>query len=308
MPAEVITVFGGTGFLGSAIVRTLLRRGTSVRVATRRPERMQSADHPEPVMAVQADVRDEASVEAALEGSRAVVNAVGLYVEKGADTFESVHVRGAANVARLAARAGVERLAHVSGIGASATSSSSYVRARADGERVVNESFRDATIVRPSVLFGPGDSFLSTIDGISRLSPVFPLFGSGDTRMQPVFVDDVAEAVARMLEDSATRAHVSELGGPRVHTYREIIEAVLDYRGRRRMLLPIPFTMWALQAKLLALVPNPPLTEDQVVLMRDDNIVGKDVVTLEDLGITPRDLKALLPLCFGQEPGAEDGA
>lgn len=298
MPAAVITVFGGTGFLGSAIIRTLLRRGTRVRVATRRPERMQSADHPESVIAVQADVRDEASVEAALEGSRAVVNAVGLYVEKGADTFESVHVRGAANVARLAARAGVKRLAHISGIGASTASSSSYVRARADGERLVNESFRDATIVRPSVLFGPGDSFLSTIDGISRLSPVFPLFGSGDTRMQPVFVDDVAEAVARILEDSATR--VSELGGPRVYTYREIIEAVLDYRSRRRVLLPIPLRLWTLQAKLLALLPNPPLTEDQVVLMRDDNVVGEGVVTFDDLGIAPRDLEALLPLCFGR--------
>ncbi len=306
MPAAVTTVFGGTGFLGSAIVRTLLGRGTSVRVATRRPERMQSADRSEPVTAVRADVRDEASVEAALVGSQAVVNAVGLYVEKGADTFESVHVRGAGNVARLAARAGVERLAHVSGIGASAASSSSYVRARADGERVVNECFRDATIVRPSVLFGPGDSFLSTVDGISRLSPVFPLFGNGNTRMQPVYVEDVAEAIARMLEDSATRARVCELGGPRVYTYRKLIEAVLDYRDRRRVLLPIPFRLWTLQARLLALLPSPPLTEDQVVLMRDDNVVGEDVVTFEDLGITPRDLEALLPLCFGRETCTKD--
>ncbi len=306
MPAAVTTVFGGTGFLGSAIVRALLRRETRVRIATRRPERVQPADRSGPVVAVQADVRDEASVEAALEGSRAVVNAVGLYVAKGADTFESVHVRGAGNVARLAARAGVERLAHVSGIGVSAASSSPYVRARADGERVVSESFPDATIVRPSVLFGPGDSFLSTIDGISRLSPVFPLFGSGNTRMQPVYVEDVAEAVARMLEDSTPGAHISEFGGPGVHTYRKIIEVVLDYRDRRRVLLPIPFGVWTLKARLLALLPNPPLTEDQVVLMRDDNVVGEDVVTFEDLGITPRDLEALLPLCFGRQTCTKD--
>jgi NADH dehydrogenase len=178
------------------------------------------------------------------------------------------------------------------------------VRARADGERVVNESFHAATIVRPSVLFGPGDSFLSAIDGISRLSPVFPLFGNGDTRMQPVYVDDVAEAVARILGDPSTRATVSELGGPRVYTYREIIEAVLDYRDRRRALLPIPFGVWTLQAKLLSLVPNPPLTVDQVILMRDDNVVGEGAMTLEDLGITPNELEALLPLCFGQGPGA----
>ena len=299
MPATVVTVFGGTGFLGSAIVRTLLGQGRSVRVAARHPARFQASDHPGPVTTIRADVRDDASVEAALEGAHAAVNTIGLYVEKGADTFASVHVRGAENVARLAARAGVERLVHVSGIGASSASPSPYVRARAEGERVVGERFAEATIVRPSVLFGPGDNFLAAIDGISRLSPVFPLFGIGDTRMQPVHVDDVAEAVARMIADPATRATVCELGGARVHTYREIIKAVLDFRGRRCVLLPVPFAVWTLQARLLSIVPNPPLTEDQVVLMRDDNVVGEGVVTFADLGMSPGDLVALLPQCLG---------
>jgi len=307
MPAAVVTVFGGSGFLGSAIVRTLVTLGAHVRIGVRRPSRARPVDDADSVTALQADVRDEASVAAALEGSRAVVNAAGLYVEKGADTFQSVHVRGAANVARLAARAGVERLAHISGIGTSSASLSSYVRARADGEHAVREAFHDATIVRPSVLFGPGDAFLSTVDAITQSSPVFPLFGNGDTRMQPVFVDDVAEAVARMLVDPATRAEVSELGGPRVFTYREIIEALLAYRGRRRVLLPVPFAMWTLQAKLLALLPNPPLTEDQVMLMRDANVVGDGVIIFEHLGIVPGDLVALLPLCLGAKPGANNG-
>ncbi len=304
MPEAMITVFGGTGFLGSAIVRTLLRQGAHVRVAARRPERLQPSEHPERLTALQTDVTDVASVAAALDGCQAVVNAVGLYVERGADTFEAVHVRAAENVARLATQAGVEQLVHVSGIGASAGSSSSYVRARADGEQRVRDSFGDASILRPSVLFGPGDSFLSTIDVISRLSPVFPLFGDGDTRLQPVYVDDVAQAVARVLEDSTTRARICELGGPRIYTYREIIECVLDYRRRRRVLMPVPFGIWTVQAKLLAVVPNAPLTEDQVILMREDNVVGEGVVTLKDLGVTARSIEDMLPVCFRHVPGA----
>jgi len=180
------------------------------------------------------------------------------------------------------------------------------VRARADGEQRVRNCFGDAAILRPSVLFGPGDSFLSTIDGISRLSPVFPLFGNGDTRMQPVYVDDVAQAVARVLEDSTTCARICELGGPRIYTYREIIECVLDYRRRWRVLMPVPFGIWTVQAKLLAVVPNAPITEDQVILMRDDNVVGEGVVTLKDLGVTARSIEDMLPVCFRQGPGAAE--
>lgn len=300
MPSAVITVFGATGFLGAAIVRALLRRGFPVRIATRHGDARAFADT---VTAVRADIRDAASVEAALAGARGAVNAVGLYVEKGADTFRSVHVEGAATLARIAARTGVERLVHVSGIGADIGSASSYVRARGEGERAVQEAFAAASVIRPSVLFGPEDHFLATIDAIGRVSPVFPLFGRGDTRMQPVFVDDVGEAVARIASDPVVRPGVWELGGPRVLTYRRIIQAVLRYRGRRRMLLPVPFAVWMLQARLFSLLPSPPLTADQVILMGDDNVVGEDVMTFADLGIAPRDLEALLPLCVG---GAAD--
>lgn len=298
MPATLVTVFGGTGFLGSVIVSTLLERGHGVRVATRRGGRARPAPESGSLQAVHADIRDAGSVEAALDGAWAAVNCVGLYVERGADTFTSVHVQGAATVARIAARAGVERVVHISGIGIDPASPSAYVRARADGERLVRENFPDATFVRPSVLFGHGDALLGAIDAITRFSPVFPLFGSGATRLQPVYVGDVAGAVARILDDDTSRAAVCELGGERVLTYREIVEAVLAYRGRRRLLLPVPFGLWALQAKLLSVLPNPPLTEDQVALMRDDNVVGEGSVTLQDLAITPGNLESLLPLCL----------
>jgi uncharacterized protein YbjT (DUF2867 family) len=298
MPGEIVTVFGGTGYLGSAIVRALHSNGARVRVAARRADHDNIAGLPESVTAVRADVRDEVSLEAALAGSRAAINAVGLYVEKDDETFESVHVRGAASIARLAARAGVDRLTHISGIGASASAASSYVRARAAGEHAVLEHFPHATVVRPSVLFGPDDGFLSAIDAITRRSPIFPLFGRGATRMQPVFVEDVADAVVKTLEQPGVRARLCELGGPHILTYRQIVKAVLHFRGRRRVLLPVPFWVWRLQASALALVMNPPVTADQVILMRNDNVVARDVVSFGDLGITPRDLEALLPWCL----------
>lgn len=299
MPAAMTTVFGGTGFLGSAIVEALLRRDERIRVATRQARSAKRSGETSSVRMVRADVRDEASVQAAVKGARAVIDAVGLYVERGADTFESVHVRGAEIVARAAARAGVERLVHISGIGARADSASTYVCARALGEDAVNDGFSGATLVRPSVLFGPGDSFLGAIDDITRLSPVFPLFGSGNTRLQPVFVGDVAEAVARIVDGPGMAPGLIECGGPRVLTYREVVETVLRYRGRRRVLLPIPLGLWAIQARALALLPNPPLTEDQVILIAEDNVVGDGVATMADLNIVPEDLEAVLPLCFG---------
>ena len=301
MQSAVITVFGGTGFLGAAIVRALLRRGAWVRVAARRVDRKSTIELPKAVSIVRADIRDEASIEAALAGSSAAINAVGLYVENQNERFQSVHVHGAGRLARVAARAGVNRMVHVSGIGASPTSASSYVRSREAGERAVLEHFPQAAVVRPSVLFGPGDSFLCTIDAITRRSPIFPLFGNGGTRLQPVFVDDVADAIAGIAERSATNARFHELGGPRIFTYRQIVEAVLHFRGRRRALLPVPFWMWMLQARALAFVSNPPLTVDQVILMRTDNVVGRSVATFDDLGITPRDLEMLLPLCLASK-------
>ena len=298
MSRPTVTVFGATGFLGIAVVSRLLDAGITIRVAARHPERLARRDSSPGIELVAADVRSGENVTAAVEGAQAVVNAVGLYVERGTETFDAVHVQGAAAVAKLAARAGVGKLIHISGIGADETSASRYVRARGRGERFVLDRFPQATIVRPSVLFGPGDAFLNAIDAITRAAPVFPLFGDGQTRLQPVYVGDVADAIFRLIERDEARGSFCELGGPRVHTYREVVEMVLRYRGRRRLLIPVPFGLWWAQAKLLSLLPAPPLTEDQVILMRDDNLVGQGVVTLEALGASAHDLETMLPRCL----------
>ena len=237
--SSTVTIFGGTGFLGRAIVRRLVEMRVAVRIASRRPNRFPLDQNDQFVSTVRTDVRDEASVATAIEGSQAVVNAVGLYLERGAETFDAVHVKGALNVARQAAVAGIGRLVHISGIGADPASKSRYVRARAQGEIYVREAFETTTIVRPSALFGPGDAFLNAIDTISRVAPIFPLFGSGGTRLQPVYVGDVADAVARILDKPATRGRVCELGGPRIYTYRELIQSILAHRdGWFRYRLP----------------------------------------------------------------------
>jgi uncharacterized protein YbjT (DUF2867 family) len=298
MASNPVSVFGGSGFLGRQIVRQLVAQGTSVRVAVRHPR---DATFPEvsvsegQIEPICADVRDEASVAQAVEGTEAVVNSVGLYVERGDETFEAVHVRGARNVARQAARAGVQRLVHISGIGADPNSESSYVRARAQGESLVRGAFDGATILRPSVLFGPGDAFFHSLTTITRLSPVLPLFGSGGTLLQPVFSGDVAEAVVRALANPASRGQVYELGGPRVYSYKALVEMLLAHLKRTRILVPVPFALWELQTAILGLLPNPPLTRDQVILMKRDNVVGKDALTLADLGIEPTAVETQLP-------------
>jgi len=296
MAASKITVFGGTGFLGRQIVAALLSAGREVRVATRHPERGDSAwaAHVEQVA---ADVRDPAAVARAGEGADAVVNAVALYVEGPEADFESVHVRGARHVAE--AVQGVENctLVHVSGIGAREDSTSAYVCARARGEGAVREACSNATILRPGVLFGPNDSFLSTLDAVTRL-PLVPLFGRGDTRLQPVHVDDLAKAVPHAMDDPAAAGRTFELGGAGTYGYREILELVMAARGRKRWLVPVPFALWHLLAAIAAVLPSPPLTRDQVLLMREDNVASPDAPGFDELGIAPRDVAAALSECL----------
>lgn len=290
----MITVFGGTGFLGRTLVRRLAARGESVRVAARRPNhdpRNPGHDQVEPVA---ADIRKEAAVVRALEGAHGVVNAVGLYVEGRGATFQEVHIQGAARLARLAHEHGVPRVVHISGLGADSASRAPYVAARGQGEAAVREAYPQATILRPSVLFGPDDAFVRTLDRVSRL-PVIPLFGWGRTRLQPAHVEDVADAAVQGLYRADAAGHTYELGGAEVLTYREILQLVMTQRGRWRPMIPVPFTAWKALAAIASVLPNPPLTWDQIALLERDNVVASDARGLSELAVSPAGLRQRLP-------------
>lgn len=285
-----ITVFGGTGFLGRRIAATLTGAGLPVRVVARRTGR----DLPPGVEQVPGDIRRPDSIREALGGAAAAINAVALYVEGRDARFEDVHHEGARRLAQSCHETGV-RLVHVSGIGADPGSASPYVAARGRGERAVRESAPGVAILRPSVIFGPGDAFVSTLAGVTRL-PAVPLFGDGSVRLQPVHVDDVAAAIRALVSGDAVSDTVLELGGADVLTYREVLQAVMEAAGRRRPLIPVPLAFWHLAARGSAFLPSPPLTRDQVVLMSSDNVARPP--GFQALGIEPRGLRAALPECL----------
>jgi uncharacterized protein YbjT (DUF2867 family) len=281
----ITCVFGGTGFLGRRLVRRLAAQGASVRIAVRSP-------HSD---AVRADVRDRSSVAAAVSGAYAVVNAVSAYVEKRDITFDSVHVHGARTLAEEAAAAGVARLVLLSGIGADPRSRSPYIRARGRGELVVREAFPRATIVRPSAMFGPGDALFTGLAHLVRFLPAVPLIGGGSTRLQPVYVEDVAEAIARILADPDTAGQTYELAGPRTYTLRELVSLALRLMHKHRPLVPLPFAIADIQARLFELLPRPPLTTAQVDLLRSDNLASGTLPGFRDLDITPRVVEDIVP-------------
>lgn len=289
-----VTVFGGTGFLGRRVVRTLLRHGFCVRVAIRSPARAETLfGSIESLEAVKADVGDESAVTEAVSGAWGVVNAVSLYVERGAHTFRLIHVEAAAQVANAAREAGVARLVHISGIGSDAHAQSAYIRSRGEGEDAVRHAFSTAVVVRPSVMFGPDDGFLTGLSRMLKTFPVFPLFGAGHTNLQPACVADVAEAVARIL-DLPQPARLYELGGPRIIAYKVLLQEINRRIRGRTLLVPLPFAAWYLLAVAAGMLPNPPLTEGQVALMRRDNVAAADIPGFAALNIAPRDIETVL--------------
>jgi NADH dehydrogenase len=301
-----VTIFGGSGFLGRRIALHLAADGAEVRIAVRRPERaafLTRTGRPGQITAVRADVWDEATVAPALAGAGAVVNTVGHYVARGDASFEAIHGQGARHVAAAAHAGGVGRLVHISGIGADPASASPYVRARAMGERLVREAFPRATIMRPSVMFGPDHDFLSRLAGLAHVLPVLPLFGAGDVQLQPVYVDDVAAAVGKALATPPAAGKLYELGGPRVYSYKALVQLVLEQTGKRRLLLPLPYFAWNALAALMAPLPARPISRDQVKLMQKDNVVSPGALTFADLGITPTALEAVAPTYLRRHVG-----
>ena len=296
---SAVVVFGGGGFLGRRLVRRLTAEGMTVRVAVRHPDparvelRALGFDR---VTVVPADVRDQASVAAAIAGTDAVVNTVSAYVEQSGVTFEAVHVQGAATVAREAMAAGVARLVLISGIGADPDSTSPYIRARGRGELTVQQTFPGATIpgrVRP------GDALFGRFAELARLLPVLPLIGGGRTRLQPVFVEDVAEAIASILTDPGTVGRIYELAGPGVYTLRELVAMTLHLMRKRRLLIPVPFAVTEIQARLFELLPNPPLTTGQVDLLKADNVASGTLPGLRELKIQPKTVEEVVPTYVG---------
>ena len=292
---RVVTVFGGTGFLGRRIVRHLRLHGFCVRVASRHPDRGHALGPDDArLRAVKADVRDQRLVADALADAYGAVNAVSLYLEQGLETFHSVHVESAQRVAAQAQRAGVRRLVHVSGIGADPRSQSLYIRKRGEGELAVREAFAEAILIRPAVMFGRDDAFLTTILKLLNRLPLFPMFGNGQMRLQPINVEDVGEAIAKILQREQTGPNMFECGGPSVYSYEELLRVVANAAGIKPILLPVPIAAWGALAWISEMLPSPPITRNQVELMQIDSTSMQGIPGLEELGISPHSVEEML--------------
>lgn len=298
---NLVTVFGGSGFVGTQAVRYLAKAGWRVRVATRNPNlayKMRLLGDVGQIDVVQANIRNQPSIERALDGATVSLNLVGLLHEAGRQGFQATHVMGARNVAEAAWGMGVRRIVQVSAIGADAASSSKYLATKAEGEAAVRQISPDAVIVRPSIVFGNGDGFFNKFAAMAQLSPALPLIGGGHTRFQPVFVGDLGQALARIVVDASSAGKTFELGGPMAYSFKDLMEKMLAETDQRRLLIPIPFPVASMLGKvgdvIGGLIP-PPVTSDQVESLRTDNVVSGQYPGLAELGIAPTSLEAVLP-------------
>lgn len=298
MTHRLITVFGGAGFIGRYLVRKLASDGWRIRVVSRTPGlcgHLQPLGEVGQIVVQQADGMDEPALARLLDGSAAVVNLVGILFETSKQRFDEIHGKLPARIARAALAAGVERLVHVSAIGADPQSASSYARSKAEGEKAVHDAFSQATIIRPSIVIGPEDDFFNRFAAMARLSPILPLLGGGKTRFQPIYVDDVADAIMAALQQDTAKGETFEIGGPEVYSFEELLRYLLQVTGRKRLLLPLSFGLASLQARAFELLPTPPLTRDQVELLKVDNVVGDKARTLGDLGLSPTPIEMIVP-------------
>jgi NADH dehydrogenase len=298
MARKLATVFGGSGFLGRYVVQRLAKQGWMVRAAVRRPDEalfLKPLGDIGQITPIAANIRHQPSVEAAIVGADAVINLVGLLYQSGRQRFDAVHVEGAGRVATEARRAGATRFIQISAIGADPASPAAYGRTKAAGEAAVKAAFPDATVMRPSIVFGPEDQFFNRFARMTRIAPALPLIGGGHTRFQPVYVGDVADAILAAIDRDDSQGKTYELGGPEIRSFRELMVQMLAEIGRRRLLVPVPFAVASLQAALLQLLPMPPLTIDQVRLLKRDNVVAPGMPGLKELGISPVALELILP-------------
>ena len=298
MAQPTATVFGGSGFIGRYIVQRLARRGWILRIAVRRPDEalfLKPLGDVGQITPIAVNIRDERSVGAASAGVETIINLIGILYERGPQRFAAVHAQGAERVARAARAAGAARLLHVSALGADPQSPSLYARSKAEGEARVHEQFPSAIIVRPSIVFGPEDDFFNRFAEMARVCPVLPLIGGGHTRFQPVYVGDVAHAAVAALETPDAAGGIFELAGPRIYSFRQLMELLLAEIGRKRILLSLPWSLARLQARVLELLPRPPLTVDQLKLLERDNVASGQFPGCAELGIQPTGPEAILP-------------
>ena len=301
----LVVVFGGSGFVGRHIVRRLAKDGFKLRVVMRRPNEalfLKTAGRTGQIELVQGNIRDETSSRATLQGVSAVVNAVGILYETGPQKFDAVQSAGAARLATLAAEQGIDRFIQISAIGADAGSASAYARSKAEGEAAILATCPQAHVLRPSIVVGPEDDFFNRFARMAQIAPALPLIGGGLTRYQPVSVFDVAQAVAACLDGAPSGIY--ELGGPQVYTFHELMELMLNKIGKRRLLVPLPFAAAGVLAQFTRFLPTPPLTPDQVILLRSDNVVGENLPDLAALGIEATPIAALLESYLGRYRGA----
>ena len=295
---KVATIFGGSGFIGRHIVQRLARAGWTVRVAVRHPDTaafLKPMGDVGQIVPVRCDVTRDADVAAVLAGADAAVNLVGILYERGRRSFQAMHVDAAARIAKAATAAGVTTLVQMSALGASTQSTSVYAQTKARGEDAVREAFPSAVVLRPSVVFGPQDGFFNMFGALARFSPALPLVGGGNTRFQPVYVCDVADAAMAALSDPAHVGKTFELGGPRVYTFKQLLQILLQEIDRKRLLIPVPFPLATIKAAVLELLPKPLLTRDQVELLKTDNICSGTLPGLEAFAIEPAAVEVVLP-------------
>lgn len=298
MVPNVVTLFGGSGFIGRHVVRELAKFGCQIRVAGRDPETalpLKPNGDVGQIVPVACNIRSEHSVAAALDGADAVLNLVGILYESGTQTFEEVHKKGAERIARLAAAQGIDRYVHMSALGIRADHSARYAKSKAAGEAATRAHMPTAMIVRPSVVFGPQDQFFNRFASLMRIAPLLPLVGGGDQKFQPVFVGDVAKAIVKGLTEEGHEARTFDLVGPTVYTFQELMALTMTMTDRHVGLVPLPFKLAKLQAAVMELLPVPPLTRDQVELLKYDNVANGDLPTQADLGIAPTAAEVILP-------------